>query len=184
MKRYLVIGAVALVGLLTVAVGLAGADTYATTLEQPAFNTTFTNLGTQPAGSVNAQDGWHSAIPGNIPAVPNGYDQSIVNSTTYPLGVPSAFGTQALRVSNAVSEVTGEFEYQTYSPSVANPAGETQTNTVFDGSFDFFDPSYQPGLRVSVSPDNGHGGRMSYLDLKDTANGVQATFYGGKSDGD
>jgi hypothetical protein len=181
MKRYLAIGAVALIGLLTIAVGLAGADTYTTTFEPTAFSTTFTNGATQPAGSVNAQDGWHSAIPTDIPALPTGYDQSIVDNT-YP-GFPSAFGTQALRVSNAFSEVTGEFEYQTYSPSVLNPAGETQTNKVFDGTFQFFDPAYQPGLRVSVSPDNGHGGRMSYIDLKDTAAGIQATFYDTAPDG-
>lgn len=178
-KRLVAIGSIAVVALLMV-VGAAGADTYTTGFE--TFSTTFDNGGTQPAGSVNAQDGWHSAITGAIPAVPNGYDQSIVDNTYS--GFPAAgFDTKALRLSNAVSEVTGEFEYQTYSPSVANPAGETQNNKVFDGKFDFYDPVAQPGLNVSISPDNGHGGRMSYLGLKDTGSGIQATFYDVAPDG-
>jgi hypothetical protein len=151
--------------------GAAAADTYTTGLES------FT------LGTVNGQDGWHSAMPGDIPALPNGYDQAIVDTSGF--GSPTGFGTKALRLSNAYSEVTGEFFYQTYSPSVPNPAGETQTNHVFDGQFQFISTSanYQPGLNVSISPDNGSGARMSYLALKDTASGIQATFYDVAADG-
>jgi hypothetical protein len=171
LARFVAIGSVALVALLMM-VGAAGADTYTTGLE--SFVT----------GSVNGQEGWHSLpVP---PALPNGYDQEVVNNDTYGGQNPgSEFGLQSLRVSNALAETTGEFENQTYSPSTPNPAGEAQNNKVFDGTFEFISTSadYQPGLSIRLSPDNGHGGRMSYLRLNDTPEGIQATFYDAAADG-
>ncbi len=157
--------AFAAVALLLTIVGAAGAGSYTTGLE--AFN----------LGTVDGQDGWHSAVPGDIPALPNGYDQAVVNTSSF--GSPAGFGTKALRVSNAYTEPSGEFFFQTYSPSVADPAGETQTNQVFDGTFQFIPTtsSQQSDLFVSVSPDNGSGGRMSYVGLRDTATGIHINFY-------
>ena len=157
--------ALAALALLLTIVGAAGAGSYTTGLE------TF-NLGT-----VDGQDGWHSAVPGDIPALPNGYDQAVVDTSSF--GSPAGFGTKALRVSNAYTEPSGEFFFQTYSPSVADPAGETQTNQVFDGTFQFIPTtsSQQSDLFVSVSPDNGSGARMSYVGLRDTANGIHINFY-------
>jgi hypothetical protein len=172
--KRLAIGAVALFALLTM-VGLAGADTYTTDFESPTFT----------ASSVDGQDGWHSAVPGDIPALPNGYDQAVVDNSGFGQDGGPGFGDLSLRVSNAYSEPTDEFFYQTYSPSKPNPAGETESNRVFDGQFDFISTSasQQPGLMVSVSPDNGSGGRMSYVSLTDTASGVQVTFYETAADG-
>ena len=55
---------------------------------------------------------------------------------------------------------------QTYSPPVT-PAGEAESNTVFTYEFSFISTvtTYQPGLNVSVSPDDGSGGRMLRVDL-------------------
>jgi hypothetical protein len=56
---------------------------------------------------------------------------------------------------------------------------------VFDGTFQFTSTSFdeQPGLSIRVSPDDGHGGRMSYLRLDDTPNGIKATFFDAGADG-
>lgn len=155
-------------GLLTAFAVTAGADTVGPiTFESPTFT----------LGTVDGQDGWHSAVPGDIPALPNGYDQAVVNNSLYSQDGGTGFGDQSLRVSNAYTN--DEFFYQTYSKSTPNPAGETQTNKVFDGTFQFISTSAneQTGLHVSVSPDNGVGARMSYVSLDDTATGIQITFY-------
>jgi hypothetical protein len=126
-------------------------------------------------GSVNGQDGWHSAKSGDVPdvpALPNGYDQEVTDD------VPSVFGTKALRHSNAYAEDTGEFEYQTYSKSNVDDAGEATGNSEFVGEFDFSSTSVseQAGLNMKLSPDDGHGGRMSYLRLVDQPDGIHAVF--------
>jgi len=167
-KRVVAIGCVTLVAVLAVA-GAAGADSYSSGLEP------FT------LGSVDGQESWHSKPV--LPHLPDGYDQEVVDTSLF--GSPVGFGSKSLRVSNALAETTGEFENQTYSPSTPNPAGETQGNTVFDGTFEFTSTDFaeQPGLSIRVSPDNGHGGRMSYLRLNDTPAGIEATFADAKPDG-
>ena len=120
-------------------------------------------------GTVNGQDGWKSAVPGNVPALPNGYDQEVVLNS----GAPTVFGQQSLRMSNLYAN--GEFFYQTYSKPVLAPAGETEANTEYIGQFSFIPttPVHQPGLLLSVSPDPGDGSRMSWVGLRDTAAGVE-----------
>jgi len=161
-NKRLAIAAVGLIALLTM-VGLSGAAT----------NPYTADFGSFALGTVNGQDGWHSAAPGDVPALPNGYDQAVVANGG---GAPAAFGAQSLRMSNAYTN--GEFFYQTYSPSIDNPAGESEPNQVFDGSFQFTSTSVnqQPGLALSVSPDNGFGARMSYVRLEDAATGIQVFF--------
>ena len=130
-------------------------------------------------GTVNGQDGWHSAKrnpddpPPSVPALPNGYDQDVVSSTV------AGFGTQSLRHSNAYSENTGEFQFQTYSRSNAVNAGDALPNTEFVGDFQFTStsPALQNGLKMSITPDDGVGGRMSYVSLQDTDAGIKATIY-------
>ena len=74
--------------------GVAVADTVTTNFERGSTSVT-----------VNGQAGWHSAcLPGDIPALPIGYDQDVVPIS----GIPG-FGTQSLRHSNAYNEPTGEF---------------------------------------------------------------------------
>jgi uncharacterized repeat protein (TIGR01451 family) len=97
-----------------------------------------------------------------------------------------------LRISNAFGTDPGtappEFELQTYSTPVMDPAGEALPNTEFTAQFSFISvfPTQQtvagcspspPCLRISVSPDNGHGARMSYIGLDDLPDGIHVIFY-------
>ena len=156
-----------------------------------------TNFDNFALGSVNGQFGWKSAIPGNIPSLPHGYDQAVVANAAIPAAAagqpppgPASFGTNSLRISNAYSIAPAagppEFHYQTYSTPNANPAGQDLTNTVFIGQFSFISvfPGVQPGLRISVSPDNGEGGRMSYIGLDDMPDGIHVVFYDTTPEGD
>ena len=121
------------------------------TFEGPTFTT----------GSVNGQNGWLAT--GN-------FDQAVAPSTRFP-----GFGTQALRVSNSVA--SGSFGDQTFSAPLASPAAET-AKTHFDATFQVGTTlnTEQPGLHMAISPDNGTGGRMSYLRFEDQANGVHVFF--------
>jgi uncharacterized repeat protein (TIGR01451 family) len=137
--------------------GVALADTVTSDFEPPLFH----------LGSVNGQQGWKSVGPG-FSASPTGeFDQAVVSTT-----VPS-FGQQAFRISNAYA--SGSFDIQTFSAPVAD-AGEDQPNQEFIAQFSFTTTTtaYQPGLALSISPDNGVGERMAYVSLKDTPAGVAA----------
>ena len=152
-------------GLALLACGIAAADTVTTNFEPPTFR----------VGSVDGQDGWHSAAPGDIPALPQGYDQEVVAGT----GVPT-FGAQSLRHSNAFNEPTGEFFYQTYSKPTSQPAGESVANTEYSGQFEFISTNpaaQQDGLFMTMSPDNSTGGRMSAVRLVDDPDGIRAIVF-------
>ncbi|HET8952753.1 MAG TPA: DUF11 domain-containing protein [Solirubrobacteraceae bacterium] len=164
MRRTLALMACA-VTMALLAWGVAAADTVTTTFEPPTFH----------PGSVNGQDGWHSAGPSDIPALPHGYDQEVVPVS----GIPG-FGTQSLRHSNGYNEPTGEFLFQTYSRPTAQPAGESQPNTEFVGDFSFISTipaAQQPGLFMTISPDNSTGGRMSAVRLVDEVDGIRAIVF-------
>jgi uncharacterized repeat protein (TIGR01451 family) len=175
-RRTAVLGLLAtFVALLTC--GVAAADTVTTNFEAPVPPNPQAPF---QLGSVNGQDGWKSDVPGDIPSLPNGYDQAVVANS----GAPPAFGGQSLRISNAYG--TGpdtfppEYELQTYSKPTANAAGDSLGNTEYTAQFSFisFHPDrQQPRLRISLSPDNGHGGRMSYIGLDDMADGIHVIFY-------
>jgi len=120
---------------------------------------TFENYG---LGSVNAQFGWSST---------GTYDQSVVAQGRF-----AAFGTQSLRISSAVT--SGGFGDQTFSPGLSDPVGEGTTARHFDATFQIgtTQNGVQPGLHLNVSPDNGNGGRMSYLRFDDETDGVHVYF--------
>ncbi|HET9566396.1 MAG TPA: hypothetical protein VFP27_18280 [Mycobacterium sp.] len=145
---------------------VAAAATVTTTFEPATFH----------PGSVDGQDGWHSAVPGDIPALPLGYDQAVVAN----IGAPPAFGSQSLRHSNAYNEPTGEYFYQTYSRSTVPGAGEELPDKEFTAQFSFISTTpaaQQPGLNMTMTPDNGVGARMSYVGLRDGPAGIRATVY-------
>lgn len=149
--------------------GVAAADTVETNFEN--FN----------LGTVNGQGGWKSAVPGQVgPTLPFGYDQEVVKNS----GAPPEFGGQSLRLSNAYAPgpetFPPEFEGQTYSQPTKEAAGESLANTEYTAQFSFVSvhPNQeQEGLRISVSPDNGEGGRMSYIGLDDMPDGIHVIFY-------
>ena len=163
MRSMLIVLATA-VSMALLACGVAVADTVTTDFE--SFN----------LGTVNGQDGWTSAVRGDIPALPNGYDQAVVLNS----GAPPAFGGKSLRHSNAYNEPTAEFQYQTYSKRTTEAAGESMANTEYMAEFSFISTkpnAQQPGLYMRISPDSGVGGRMSYIGLKDTESGINVIFY-------
>lgn len=163
------LAALALCGALAVPAS-AAADTVSSTFEAPRFS----------PGHVNLIDGWSSlGAAGSGCAV---YDHKVA-PTTDP-AIPSSFGGQSLRISNAVT--SGCFGDQTFSPSVPNDAGEDQAESdgmsggtrqsVFDARWTFIPatPNTAPAqdMSVTVSPDRGDGARMSWIQMLDTADGA------------
>ena len=132
-------------------------------------------------GSINGQQGWAGTLGGPInPAI----DQAVVKNT---YGYPS-FGDQSWRMSNAYTD--GAFGTWPFSPSLHNEAGETsaQNGTVYSGGerenhfevqWDFASTvktSEQAGLQISTSPDRGDGARMSFIRMRDLADGLSVEF--------
>jgi hypothetical protein len=118
-------------------------------------------------GNVDGQQGWTKS---------GAYDVSVASVAAFPAAAKYGFGTQALRLSDAVT--SGGFGDQTFSPAVLSPAGESLDTHIFDASFKIgtTQATLQPGLHLSVSPDNGAGARMSYVRLEDQADGVHLFF--------
>jgi hypothetical protein len=135
-------------------------------------------------GSVNGQGGWAVSNPA--------FDQEVVDVA----------GNRALRLSNGVT--SGAFGNQPFAPrpggtgmSAANPtngqpqffAGESSTGAGYNrfvGSFDFRSVATDAtdlGARITVSPDNGQGGRQGFIGLENVAGGVQVTTYDVATDG-
>jgi uncharacterized repeat protein (TIGR01451 family) len=148
-------------------------------------------------GSVNLQHGWKSAEPGNIPSLPNGYDQQVVLNADFPGVAPHSFGAKSLRLSNAYNPgppavAPPEFHFQTYSTPTTQPAGQDLPDKEFIGQFSFISVhphQVQKDLSISVSPDNGEGGRMSFIGLNDvnngpTENGIDVVFWEVAPNGD
>jgi hypothetical protein len=116
---------------------------------------------TYNVGTIDGQQGWMKTGP---------FDAAVKN-----VGQRYGFGNQALRISDAVT--SGSFGDQTFSPGLASPAGETGLK-IFTASFRIgtTQDALQTGLHVSVSPDSGDGGRMSYVRFEDQADGVHVFF--------
>jgi hypothetical protein len=143
---------VAALGLLAGFSGAAVADSTGTiTFESPAY-TAGTN--------INGQQGWSNT---------GLYDANVVSTSLYGFG-------QALQISDATT--SGSFGDQTFSPGLGQSAGEGLAQTHFQASFQIgtTSPNVQLGSHVSISPDNGSGGRMSYLRFEDQPDGVHVFF--------
>ena len=119
-------------------------------------------------GTVNGQQSWQML---------GGFDVSVVKVNAYPAAKGYGFGSQALRLSDAVT--TQAFGDQTFAPSLPNAAGEGGEPN-FEASFSIGSATgaAQPGMHMSVSPDSGDGGRMSYLRFEDKADGIHVNFDG------
>ena len=118
-------------------------------------------------GNINGQQGWLKT---------GAYDVGVAAVSSFPAASGYGFGTQALRLSNSVT--SGSFGDQTFSPGLATPAGESSAAAHFSARFMIGTTlaTVQPGLVTSVSPDNGSGGRMSYLRFEDQNDGVHVFF--------
>jgi hypothetical protein len=108
-------------------------------------------------GDINGQQGWSNT---------GGFDAAVVSTD----------GGQALRISDAVTSES--FGDQTFSPGLGEPASEGSAIRKVHVTFSLGTTSadVQPGLHLSVSPDDGNGGRMSYLRFEDQADGIHAFF--------
>lgn len=179
--------------------GVALADTVTTDFEN--FSTCAQPTPVYPTfpgcGSVNGQDGWMSSPPApngiGDNSLPNGYDQQVVLNAAVPgTPAPNTFGTKSLRLSNALNPSAAVdppvFYDQTYSKPATQAAGQGLANTVYFAQFSFismFPNQQQPGLHISVSPDDGTGGRMSYIALDDEPGpNIHLTFYDTNPAGD
>ena len=93
-------------------------------------------------------------------------------------GAPASFRGQSWRYSNEFA--TTSFGDQSFSPSVANEAGETAAvnnglsggtrQATYEASWDFSSAqpgAEQAGLQLGVSPDRGDGARMSLVRMLD-----------------
>lgn len=123
-------------------------------------------------GNINGQNGWSKT---------GGFDVAVVANS----GAPASFGTQSLRISNAVTG--GSFGDQTFSQRLTDEAGETSAYEAapsgtrqarFETEFEFSStsPTEQVGLAVTISPDNGSGARLSFLRISDKPAGLQVEF--------
>jgi len=143
LKRLFLLAALvaASTGLVGVFGGVAAADTIS---PNPI---TFDSSQGYTQTSINGQEGWSDT---------GGYDAQVV-ATSVP-----GFGDQSLQISDATT--SGSFGDQTFAPGLTQPASET-SNPYVTASFSIDTASASPndGLHMSVSPDNGQGGRMSYL---------------------
>ncbi|MBA3758361.1 hypothetical protein H0X10_01895 [Candidatus Saccharibacteria bacterium] len=139
------------------------------------------NFETYTLGTVHNQDGWSSLGSAGFGCAI--YDHAVA-ANTYGY---AAFGTQSLRLSNAVT--SGCFGDQTFSKALAEEAGETSAqggglssgprNAYFESQWDFASTvpgAEQPGLSVVASPDRGDGARMSWVQMIDTPTGLAVNF--------
>ena len=160
MRRLIILATfvVASLGLLASFAGAAAADSVGAITFEPSQGYTL--------GSINGQNDWLKTGP---------YDVAVASIGAFPDAVTYGFGDQALRLSNSIT--SGSFGDQTFSPGLLSPAGESAAKH-FDASFQIGTAfaAEQPGLSMSVSPDNGVGGRMSYLRFEDHFDGVHVFF--------
>ena len=94
----------------------------------------------------------------------------------YDAGIEAGEGDTRLRLSNAVT--SGSFGDMLFSPQLTVAADEDAVDNVFNASFVVEPVEYQEGLAVTVSPDDGQGGRNGYLRLKHVNGGLTVEVAG------
>jgi hypothetical protein len=155
----------------------AGADTIGPITFETSQGYVVGDINGQPTTGSLPNGRWSKTGP---------YDAAVVPVSAYPNASGYGYGSQALRISDAVT--SGSFGDQTFSPGLADEAGETGAENLglsggvrqprFDASFliGTTQATQQPGLHMSVSPDRGDGARMSYLRFEDQPDGVHVFF--------
>jgi hypothetical protein len=140
------------------------------------------NIHGQPIGFTLPNGKWSKT---------GGYDVQVALVSTFPDAAGYGFGSQALRISDAVT--SGSFGDQTFSPGLGDEAGESGAdNAGLSGGLrqPHFAASFLIGttqatqqcatcptpLKMSVSPDRGDGARMSFLRFEDHVDGVHVFF--------
>jgi hypothetical protein len=160
----------------------AGADTIGPITFESSQGYVLGDINGQPATSPQPNGRWSKTGP---------YDVAVAPVSAFQAASGYGFVSQALRISDAVT--SGSFGDQTFSPGLADEAGETGAdNAGLSGGVrqPRFDASFLIGttqatqqcaacatpLHMTVSPDRGDGARMSYLRFEDQADGVHVFF--------
>jgi hypothetical protein len=160
----------------------AGADTVGPITFETSQGYVVGDINGQPITGAGPNGRWSKFGP---------YDVAVEPVSLYPDASGYGFVSQALRLSDAIT--SGSFGDQTFSPGLADEAGETGADNAglsggvrqprFDASFLIGTtqstqqcPLCTTPLHMSVSPDRGDGARMSYLRFEDQANGVHVFF--------
>jgi hypothetical protein len=142
-------------------------------------------------GDINGQPMLGSLPNGKWEKTGLQYHAKVVLVSDYPAASGYGFGSQALQISDFFT--SGSFGDQTFSPGLADEAGESGASDVGSGGVPLSgglrqphfaasfligtsQPTVQPGLHKSVSPDRGDGARMSYLRFEDQVDGVHVFF--------
>lgn len=153
----------------------AGTAATADTIDNDGFES-FTT------GQIVGQGGWTAHDLGGYAA--SGFDLEVVDPTAgaWPGG---ELGSRALRLSNAVT--SNAFGNQLQTPSLVDEAGEAAAvnggesggarQSRLTGSLTFASATraYQPGLRVTFSPDRGDGTRMAFFVIADEPAGLSVS---------
>jgi hypothetical protein len=179
------------VGTVLVLVSAAGADTVGPITFETSQGYIVGDINMQPTANYLPNGKWQKTGPQ--------YDAQVASVSAYPDAAGYGFVGQALRISDAMT--SGSFGDQTFSPGLADEAGETGAVDLglsgglrqphFDASFligttqagqqcvgcTTGPPDFAPNpLHMTVSPDRGDGARMSYLRFEDQADGVHVFF--------
>src|SRR5512141_2994579 len=160
--RFIVSISIVLFCLLTL-IGAVSADSMTTSFDSLAV------------GDIHGQDGWLKTGPYDVAVVTNTYGYA-------------SFGTQSLRLSNAVT--SGSFGDQTFAKPLVDAVGEAAATAGtfsegtrqphFEMQFDIASTqpfTHQSGLMVSVSPHRRDGSRVSHLRFDDAVAGIDVFFY-------
>ncbi len=94
----------------------------------------------------------------------------------YDAGIATTGGDARLRLSNATT--SGSFGDMLFSPQLAVAAEEGDVDNAFNASFVVEPTEYQEGLSVTVSPDDGQGGRNGWLRLTHVDGGLTVEVAG------
>ena len=147
---------------------------------EQSHNHTFTDFEYFATGAVNGQYNWQAT---------GDYDHEVIDLNNYPAldGLRDQLSDYAFRISN--HKISGSFgDMPSAAPSLLS-AGESRSINArtgdgaavkhFVASFDIasLTGSEQPGLKLTVSPDNGIGARQSYVQILDDADGFTVATY-------
>lgn len=128
---------------------------------------TFESTAGYAVGNIDGQNGWTNT---------GGYDANVASVASFPTSsLYPSFAAQSLQISDAVT--SGSFGDQPFSPGLSQPAGESGLSHFAMGfQIGTAAAADAAGLHMTVSPDDGLGGRMSFLRFEDQSDGVHVLF--------
>jgi hypothetical protein len=145
--------------------------------------TTITKAGLVAAAAMLVATGTAVANEGATYSTGFGGETITVNDATqwrmtggYDAAIVNVHGDSMLRISNATT--SGSFGDMLYSPELAEGATEDGPFNKFESTFTLAPVELQPGLRVTMSPDNGSGARAGFLAIEHRDTGLALVTIG------